>query len=247
MNCIWQSFHFISIIFFWCWEVEPRVSYILNMCYFKPFYLFEVRTIGGIENKTAFLLEISIVASFFFSELFCSQVAFSSQCLSRLVCTVVLFSRPSLFCILSITFLTIACDVVFTSSEDNCLFSYCELLVYLCLTRVPRLTTRGTSMFWQAWLVFMRLCSCCGHPVLWSWKAHWPVGPFPSTRHMVFKRIVCADWGSDSSGFWHWRLEWALWHTESQPIITCTSVKTIQQPELQLGLRLLSHMRLLSH
>lgn len=131
---------------------------------------------------------MSIVASSFFSELFCSQVAFSSQCLSRLVCTVVLLSWPSLFCIL--TFLTIACDVVFSSSEDNCLFSYCKLLVYLCLTCVPRLTSRGTSVFWQARLVFMRLCSCCGHPVLWSWKACWPVGPFPSTRHMVFKRIV---------------------------------------------------------
>lgn len=41
---------------------------------------------------------------------------------------------------------------------------------------------------------------------------------------------------------WHRSLEWALWHTESQPIITCAGVKTIQQFELQLGLLLLSHM-----
>jgi hypothetical protein len=46
---------------------------------FKQFYLFEVKAIGGLENKTVLLLEISIVVSFFF--FFFSELLVSSQCL----------------------------------------------------------------------------------------------------------------------------------------------------------------------
>lgn len=118
-----------------------------STCYFKQFYLFEARAIDGIEDKTVLSLKISMVASFFFSELFCSQVAVNSVCVwlglhsgSPLMALSVLYSeysRPD-YCLW--------CGLYFISRQ--CLFSYCsKMLVYLCLTWVLGLSTGGTSVF----------------------------------------------------------------------------------------------------
>lgn len=154
------------------------------------------------------------------------------------LCTVAFFSLSSP-CVSWIFLMT-----YFLLHEKVVPFLLSHHAAHLLLSLVPRLMLEREIILGCISMRVLLLPS--SSPLLWSWEAGWPVGLFLSSSHMVlFKGKGCADWGSDSSGGWHWSLACALWHTESQPIITCTSVKTIQQPELQLGLLLLSHIHVL--
>lgn len=107
------------------------------------------------------------------------------------------------------------------------------------LAHVPGIIPGGTSVAVRSqWDLAPSHCFVCD-----PWGEECPaIGFSEGEATWCFERKVFCRLGPVTSRRgWHWSLEWALWHTESQPIITCSGVKTMQQFELQLSSLLLSH------